>query len=164
MDVRDFLEKVDEKQVQEFLNSCFGEENIDSVIKFFDESYNGYVFRVQMPNGVDLLPKEDGDALRLGAYGFIRDDLEVVVPLAFDDMVLSTEYPEFLKKYVLFMKEQTENLTLNGQDYLYKFQNVAFLELLLNRNNPKNKIDFGYKIKKNFIYNLVKNAEEQELE
>lgn len=164
MEVRDFLKNIEEKKMEKFLSSCFGAENIESVIKFFDESYNGYVFQVRLKNGLAVLPIEDNNSLRLGAYGFIRDDLTNPLPSAYDDIILSFEYPDFLKKYILFIKEQTDGETINGQPYIYKFHNKAMLSILSNKHSSTVTADRLFKKRKIFINDIIKNAEEQEKE
>ena len=58
MIINDYLSDISEKQMFKFLENCFG-PCLDAVIRYYDDSYGGYLFKVQLNGGIDYLPNEN---------------------------------------------------------------------------------------------------------
>ena len=164
MEVKNYLEVVDEKKVELFLKDTLGESSIENVVKYYDGHYDGFVFLVKMAEGVNFLPKEEGDFLRLGQYGFVTDDVTNPVPTAKNDLSLSFEYPEFLSQYVTFISGETEEVVISGVPYIDNFKKEMMLYLMMNKHAGHEEINNEFYHRRKLVYDIANSAQEQEKE
>ena len=160
MNNKDFLEVVEERKVEGFLKSTFGDKAVDKVVKYYDESYQGYLFLVQMAEGINFLPQEEGNYLRLGKYGFVTDDLTKPIPEAKDDKALSLQYEDFLSQYALFINNEVYEQTGDKKAYIEKFKNEMMVYLMHNKVLNHEKIITEYNLRKRYVYDILDSATE----
>lgn len=159
-----FLEFVDEKHFEKFLKKTYGDAAIESVIKYYDENYVGHLFQVKMADGVNFLPKEEGNYLRIGPYGFVYDDVTKAIPETYNDFETSLSYPEFLKNYILFINNEIGDKKIANETYINAAKNKIMLYLLMRKTNGLVKIKTEYEKGKRLVEELVELSQVKEKE
>jgi len=162
MQVKDFLSVVTEHHMRAFFEREIGVE-VESVIKFYDEAYGGYLFQVKL-NGLNFLPKEDNGFMRFGKFGLVKDDLNNPLPTTYDNFEDMLNNSNFFKSYVMFINNLNRNLKVYNETYIESLNKALSYFINMQRLIKQKKIEEEYKKRKQYLNSLVETVKEIEKE
>ena len=148
----DYLRNVTERDMQKFLEEEMG-ASVESVIKYYDEAYGGYLFQVKM-DGYYNLPREDGGILRFGKFGLVEDDVSNPVPTTYEAYDTMLNNPNTLKKYVLFINKMVDDNPKHANSYIKRFVNDYACYCLSNKNGKNKQAEQNYNQKKKLLFDI----------
>ena len=116
-----WLSDISEQEMLSFFNKyAFG--CVDSVIKYYDEAYNGYVFRVKLNSVVPYFPTNGENTFILGSFGVVTDVEDSLVPLRNDNFSQTLKSPLFFKDYITFIGGKNQGKKINGRSFMKEFE------------------------------------------
>ena len=156
-------EKISEEKISKFIEDTLG-VCPEMVVKFFDEAYCDYIFRVTVPYGLDFLPKDDFGNFRLGRFGFVKDNEESVLPVVEDDFGINQKLPNFVRSYLSFMAHENKGYTVNGKTYERDFEDRYTWFMIADRNKKIKQAEEDLKNNKSLLSFLKSKVKEEEEE
>lgn len=158
MIINDYLADINEKQMFKFLETCFG-SCLDGVTKYYDDSYGGYLFKIQLNGGIDYLPKERNNTLRVGRFGLVKDDKTMPYVRIIDNFEIAATAPNFFKKYVGFIAEEVKDKRINNKAYLERLKEDYLIFLMFDKMNKMKEIEESDQKQKQFLKRIISEAE-----
>ena len=165
MVINDYLADISEKQMAMFLQSRFG-SCLEGVVKYYDDSYGGYLFKAKLNGGIDYLPKERDNTLRIGKFGLVKDDKSFAIPRIIENFDIAKTAPNFFKNYVKFIAENVGERRVNNKTYLERlnieYSSYLMFEKINKVRELEEEIDNQKKMLKNIISEVQNKVEKSD--
>ena len=160
MITEDYLANVSEKQMFQFLETRFG-SCLESVSKYYDDTYQGYLFKVKLNGGIDYLPKERNNTLRAGVFGLVKDDESSAFPRIINNFDIAKTAPKFFKSYIEFINENNGDRRIRNKTYLESFKETYSLYILMDKLSQTRKLEEEEKKQKMFLKEIIQGINER---